>query len=105
MSKRKKMIEYCVWVFISAILWWWSFAEVMALYPDWNPERAKVLAFLIRGCLVVSWFSWLVANFIKHSSQIIIWIRIGVGSAFVISIVRLFFYKQLNGLLDLFVGT
>jgi hypothetical protein len=102
---KTKVVKFLALLFVSVIIWRWSFVEVNALYPDWDDQTGNMLGFYIRRILIVSWSLWFVSVLSKKTERLKFWFQIGVFLAFLLSIVRLIFYKEMNELLDFLLRT
>jgi hypothetical protein len=104
-TNKAKTIKFLALLLVSVIIWHWSFAEVNALYPDWDDQTGDMLGFCIRGILIVSWSLWFVSVLSKKTERLKLWFQMGVFLSFLLSMVRLIFYKEMNELLDFLLRT
>jgi len=104
-TRQAKVAKFLALLFVSVIIWHWSFVEVNALYPDWDDQTGNMLGFCIRAILIVSWSIWFISVLSKKAERLKLWFQIGVFLSFLLSLVRLIFYKEMNDLLDFLLRT
>lgn len=101
MSMQNK-IKYLAWGIISAIAWYSTLLVVKGLYPDWDERVGWQMAKIIQAVIIVSWGLWLVAFFLKSKMRLNLWFKIGICFAIFLSIVRLFFLREIIELMNHF---
>ena len=93
----KITIEYIIFVVISIWMWRWAFIEVNDVFPDWDENTGRILGYIIiRYALFISWFFLILTLFSKRLIKYRVCFKIGIGLAFMTTLIRLVFYKKYN---------
>lgn len=95
-------IKYLAWAIVSAIAWYSTLLVVKGLYPDWDEKVGWQTAKIIQAVIIVSWGLWLVALFLESKKRLNLWFKIGICFAVFLSIVRLFFFREMIELINYF---
>lgn len=97
------IVKCLTWVILSVIAWYSTLFVVKGLYPDWDEKVGWQMTLIIRGILIVSWGLWLISFSLKTNKQLYLWFKIGVCLAVFLGVVRLFFFREMVELLNVFL--
>jgi hypothetical protein len=96
-------VKCLAWAIVSVIAWYSTLLIVKGFYPDWDEKIGGQIAVVIRGVLIVSWSLWLISFFLKTKIQLHLWFKIGVCIAVLLSVIRLFFFREMIEFFNLFL--
>ena len=95
------MPKMFIWMIVSIVAWLFSLVMLRGTYPDWDDAVASRISVAISGILMIIWILWLITIiFSKNNKKLNLWFKIGVCFAVLMSLVRLFFLRQVFELFD-----
>lgn len=95
------VLYFLIWLITSVVIWISSLLMLRGMYPDWDDTVGEQMGWVIRGVLIISWGFWFITLFVKSKKKLNVWFMIGVCVALFLSVVRLFFFREMIELMNL----
>lgn len=90
-----------IWMIVSIVAWLFSLVMLRGTYPDWDDAVASRITVAISVVLMIAWILRLFTIiFSKNNKKLNRLFKIGVCFALFMSLVRLFFLRQVFEVFD-----